>query len=54
VSGWLACEVSGLVDGGDHVIALGTVVTAELGGSTPLTYHARAFGTHVAFDGAPR
>ncbi|MGW4028591.1 flavin reductase family protein [Streptomyces sp. NPDC004838] len=54
VCGWLACTVSGLVDGGDHVIVLGTVVRAEVGARAPLTYHARGFGTHVAFDGASR
>jgi flavin reductase (DIM6/NTAB) family NADH-FMN oxidoreductase RutF len=47
-SGWLACEVADLIDGGDHVIVLGHVVSAETAGGDPLTYHARAFGTHVA------
>ncbi|MTD53214.1 flavin reductase family protein [Amycolatopsis pithecellobii] len=51
VSGWLACEVSDLVDGGDHVVALGTVLAAESSGLAPLTYHARSFGTHVTFEG---
>ena len=51
ISGWLACELSSLVDGGDHVIALGTVVTAQPGNPAPLTYHARTFGTHIAFSG---
>jgi flavin reductase (DIM6/NTAB) family NADH-FMN oxidoreductase RutF len=46
--GWLACEVADFVEGGDHVIALGNVVAAETAGGDPLTYHARAFGTHVA------
>lgn len=46
--GWLACEVADLVEGGDHVIALGNVVAAEATSGAPLTYHARAFGTHVA------
>lgn len=50
--GWLACDVSMLVDGGDHVIALGTVVAAECLDAPPLTYHARAFGTHAALEGA--
>ncbi|MGW3150308.1 flavin reductase family protein [Streptomyces sp. NPDC001177] len=54
ISGWLACEVSDLVTGGDHVVVLGTVITAQVGDPTPLTYHARAFGTHIAFDGAVR
>jgi flavin reductase (DIM6/NTAB) family NADH-FMN oxidoreductase RutF len=50
-AGWLACSVADLVDGGDHVIALGTVLTAEAAGRTPMTYHARSFGTHAAHDG---
>jgi flavin reductase (DIM6/NTAB) family NADH-FMN oxidoreductase RutF len=49
-SGWLRCEVAGLVDGGDHVIVLGSVTTAEVFPATPLTYHARTFGTHTAFE----
>jgi flavin reductase (DIM6/NTAB) family NADH-FMN oxidoreductase RutF len=49
-SGWLACEVAALVDGGDHVVALGTVVAAEATGGRPLTYHGRVFGTHAALE----
>ena len=48
--GWLACEVSGLVDGGDHVVALGTVVQAETTEGAPLVYHGRVFGTHAALE----
>jgi len=44
---WLGCEVADLVPGGDHVIVLGTVVTADTLPSTPLTYHARTFGLHM-------
>jgi flavin reductase (DIM6/NTAB) family NADH-FMN oxidoreductase RutF len=50
--GWLACEVAGLVDGGDHVIALGRVTTAETRDGRPLTYHSRAFGTHSTLEEA--
>jgi flavin reductase (DIM6/NTAB) family NADH-FMN oxidoreductase RutF len=50
VCGWLCCEASGLVDGGDHVIALGTVIAAEACPGEPLTYHARTFGTHSAAE----
>jgi flavin reductase (DIM6/NTAB) family NADH-FMN oxidoreductase RutF len=49
--GWLACEVAQLVDGGDHVVALGTVVAADTVHGSPLTYHGRLFGTHAALDG---
>jgi flavin reductase (DIM6/NTAB) family NADH-FMN oxidoreductase RutF len=46
----LACEVETLVDGGDHVVALGLVVAAETTEGQPLTYHGRVFGTHAALD----
>ena len=46
--GWLACQVTALVEGGDHVVALGTVVAADTAHGQPLTYHARVFGTHTA------
>jgi flavin reductase (DIM6/NTAB) family NADH-FMN oxidoreductase RutF len=49
--GWLACEVAQLVDGGDHVVALGTVIAAETVSGQPLTYHGRLFGTHAALEG---
>jgi len=46
--GWLACVVSRLVDGGDHVLVLADVRQAETEPGPPLTYHARTFGTHLA------
>lgn len=46
IAGWIACTVSNLADGGDHIIALGHVVAAERRDVAPLTYHARTFGTH--------
>jgi flavin reductase (DIM6/NTAB) family NADH-FMN oxidoreductase RutF len=46
--GWLACVVSRLVDGGDHVLVLGEVREAATDPGPPLTYHARTFGTHLA------
>jgi flavin reductase (DIM6/NTAB) family NADH-FMN oxidoreductase RutF len=48
--GWLACDVASLVEGGDHVVALGTVVAAETLDGRPLTYHGRVFGTHAALE----
>lgn len=48
--GWLACDVTDLVDGGDHVVALGKVIAAETLGGPPLTYHARVFGTHSSLE----
>lgn len=50
--GWVACDVSAMVEGGDHVVVLGTVVSAEHRGGPPLSYHARVFGTHAALEGA--
>ncbi|MEN0137784.1 MAG: flavin reductase family protein [Rhodococcus sp. (in: high G+C Gram-positive bacteria)] len=47
VLGWLACEVADLIDGGDHVIALGHVLATQNVATDPLTYHLRAFGTHT-------
>jgi flavin reductase (DIM6/NTAB) family NADH-FMN oxidoreductase RutF len=44
---WLACRVVDLVDGGDHRIALAAVERVEITEAEPLTYHARAFGTHA-------
>jgi flavin reductase (DIM6/NTAB) family NADH-FMN oxidoreductase RutF len=46
--GWLACTVSQLVEGGDHVIVLGEVHAAATTAAPPLTYHARTFGTHAS------
>ncbi|MDV7353670.1 flavin reductase family protein [Rhodococcus oxybenzonivorans] len=45
-AGWLAGEVSTLVDGGDHVVALVRVLELATGDGPPLTYHNRTFGTH--------
>jgi flavin reductase (DIM6/NTAB) family NADH-FMN oxidoreductase RutF len=46
--GWLACQVADLVDGGDHVVAMGHVLAAETVDGHPLTNHGRLFGTHAA------
>jgi flavin reductase (DIM6/NTAB) family NADH-FMN oxidoreductase RutF len=48
--GWLACELADLVDGGDHIVAMGTVIAAETRTGKPLTYHLRNFGTHAALE----
>jgi flavin reductase (DIM6/NTAB) family NADH-FMN oxidoreductase RutF len=48
--GWLVCTVSDLIDGGDHVVALGTVTAAQSSPGDPLTYYARTFGTHAIVD----
>lgn len=48
--GWLVCMLAELVDGGDHLIALGVVMAAETAEGQPLTYHRRNFGTHALLD----
>jgi flavin reductase (DIM6/NTAB) family NADH-FMN oxidoreductase RutF len=45
VSVWLACRTSGLLDGGDHVVVLGTVEHAEINQRSPLVYHDHVFST---------
>ncbi|WP_256671540.1 flavin reductase family protein [Nocardia cyriacigeorgica] len=47
VGGFLACRVTGFVDGGDHVVVLGQVSAARPATGSPLTYHSRVFGTHA-------
>lgn len=49
IAGFLSCAVDRLVEGGDHVIVLGTVLAADHAFESPLTYHRRAFGTHTVF-----
>ena len=48
--GFLACDVTRFVDGGDHVIVLGLVRLADTVSGAPLTYHGRVFGTHAALE----
>ncbi|MFC8717677.1 flavin reductase family protein [Kitasatospora sp. NPDC057198] len=51
---WIAAAAVDLVDGGDHVIVLGRVESAELSGSEPpLVYYRRSFGTHLPNLPAP-
>lgn len=51
-SGWLACSVAALVDGGDHVVVHGHVTETGCTATDPLTYHGRVFGTHHAMENA--
>lgn len=46
--GWITSTLTDLVDGGDHVIALGHVQSAETTDGKPLVYHERTFGTYLA------
>lgn len=47
VSGWVACAVAEFIDAGDHTVIIGSVLEAAHDLGAPLTYHRRAFGTHV-------
>jgi len=42
-----ACAVDQIVPAGDHVVVFGRVLIAASASSPPLTYQARAFGTHA-------
>ncbi|MPY55674.1 flavin reductase family protein [Streptomyces spongiae] len=50
VTGWLACEVTRFVDGGDHLVVMGRVIAASCRDGAPLTYHRRGFGTHAVLE----
>ena len=45
IGSWIACRLHDLIDGGDHVIAVGFVEHAEASPAHPLLYRQRAFGT---------
>lgn len=47
-AGFVACRVADLIEGGDHLVILGDVLTADAAGHPPLTYHKRTFGTHTS------
>ena len=49
-AGWLACTMTQLVPGGDHVVVFGRAVGAGHEAAPPLTYHQRRFGTHEALE----
>ncbi|WP_306321420.1 MULTISPECIES: flavin reductase family protein [unclassified Streptomyces] len=51
-SAWIAAGVAGLQDGGDHVVVLGHVETAEsedAENKSPLVYYRRRFGTYLSY-----
>jgi flavin reductase (DIM6/NTAB) family NADH-FMN oxidoreductase RutF len=53
-AGFLACEVSATVEGGDHLLLLGTVTHAHTAPAPPLVYAYRTSGTHSAYASRPR
>jgi flavin reductase (DIM6/NTAB) family NADH-FMN oxidoreductase RutF len=48
---FISCVVEDLVNGGDHVVLLGRVLSVRSTAGSPLTYHGRLFGTHVPLTG---
>jgi flavin reductase (DIM6/NTAB) family NADH-FMN oxidoreductase RutF len=53
-AGWAECELSQVVDGGDHLLLIGLVTHAESRQAAPLVYGHRTFGTHSRFERRPR
>jgi flavin reductase (DIM6/NTAB) family NADH-FMN oxidoreductase RutF len=45
---WLACCVERMVNGGDHTVVLGHILSAAHAPAPPLTYYQRRFGTYRA------
>jgi len=45
---WLACSVRRMVNGGDHTVVFGDVLSVAHAPAPPLTYYQRRFGTHQA------
>ncbi|POM23191.1 4-nitrophenol 4-monooxygenase/4-nitrocatechol 2-monooxygenase, reductase component [Actinomadura rubteroloni] len=52
--GFLACDLARPVDGGDHLLLLGTVRAVRSRTAAPLVYGNRIFGTHSGFADRPR
>jgi flavin reductase (DIM6/NTAB) family NADH-FMN oxidoreductase RutF len=48
---FFSCGVENFVNGGDHVVLLGRVLSVTSSAGSPLTYHDRLFGTHVPLAG---
>lgn len=46
---WVSLEIVQLVPAGDHVVVFGSVRSADVTASAPLTYWQRTFGTHHTF-----
>ncbi|QYN23226.1 flavin reductase family protein [Amycolatopsis sp. DSM 110486] len=47
---WLACSVEQDVEGGDHIVLFGSVLSLCSCAGEPLTYHRRSFGTHATLE----
>jgi len=51
---WLVCDLAQAVEGGDHLLLLGTVTHAHTTVAAPLVYGHRMFGTHSRYAARPR
>jgi flavin reductase (DIM6/NTAB) family NADH-FMN oxidoreductase RutF len=51
---WLVCDLAQAVEGGDHLLLLGSVTHARTTVAAPLIYGHRVFGTHSGFAERPR
>ena len=49
VACWLACRLEHLLEGGDHMIAVGRIEHAETVHADPLLYRRRAYGTFAPY-----
>lgn len=52
-SSFVACRVDKPVEAGDHVVALGFALAADVSTASPLTCHAHDFGTRAPFAKEP-
>jgi flavin reductase (DIM6/NTAB) family NADH-FMN oxidoreductase RutF len=51
---WLACELSDVHPGGDHLILVGAVSSVRVGEGEPILYHRRDFGVPHGHAGPQR
>jgi flavin reductase (DIM6/NTAB) family NADH-FMN oxidoreductase RutF len=47
VAAWLNCDAVRFVQGGDHVVVFGNVLSSDSSGLAPLTYHQGHFGSYL-------
>ncbi len=53
-AGWIDCDLHQTVEGGDHLLLFGLVVTSSHRALPPLVYAHRTFGTHSKYNERPR
>ncbi|WP_406113366.1 flavin reductase [Streptomyces sp. NBC_01014] len=47
--GWLVCDLDRAGEGGDHLLLIGTVTSADSRTAAPRVYGYRTFGTHSGY-----